>query len=381
MPPPNPVNSRTADRRDFLKTMATAVGIAAAGLTPSRAAAQAARARSLALGLDSFCIRGSRWKATRVLEYAASLGLDMVQITQGDFESFEEPYLQQIRELAARLGLQVEPGFGCFCPLARGWNRREGEPADYLRRCIRQTKVLGASCFKVFMASGADRTPDRPIAALIERSIAILRAVRAEAVDAGVKIAVENHGDLQSLELRDLIEQSGPDAVACCFDSGNAAMVAEDPVRAFDILAPHIVTSHVRDAAVYEHPRGAEVQWVALGDGSIDLPLLAARFPESCPGVALQLEILTGGRPRVLPLFESEFWRAFPGMPASELARFLALARRGRPFSGRMLLAPEGTPPPDVQQALAEQQRFDLERSLSYARQVLGAGSRNPAGA
>jgi 3-oxoisoapionate decarboxylase len=44
----------------------------------------------------------------------------------------------------------------------------------------------------------------------IDDTVAVLKGVRSRAVDAGVKIAVENHaGDMQSRELKRLVEAAG----------------------------------------------------------------------------------------------------------------------------------------------------------------------------
>jgi len=128
---------------------------------------------------------------------------------------------------------------------------------------------------------------------------------------------------------------------------------------------------------VYEHPRGAAAQWVALGDGVIDFHKFIARYRELCPKASMQLEIITGRPPQVLPYLEQDFWKAFPKAKASEFARFVALARGGHPFTGFMVVE-DGTkaPVPEFQAALREQQRVDLERSLEYAMKSLGVGVR-----
>ena len=98
-------------------------------------------------------------------------------------------------------------------------------------------------------------------------------------------------------------------------------------------------------------------------------------YKKLCPKAVMQLEIITGRPPDVLPYFEPEFWKAFPNMPASEFARFVALAKKGRPFMGNMLVA-SGKLPPAITEALKEQQRIDLERSFEYAKKTLGVGIR-----
>jgi len=132
----------------------------------------------------------------------------------------------------------------------------------------------------------------------------------------------------------------------------------------------------VRDTAVYEDPRGAAVQWTALGEGSIDFKKIVARYKELCPNASFQLEIITGRPPQILPYFDPAFWKTFQGMPASSFARFVALAKSGRPFEGHMVIEDvEGrAPAPQFREALVYQQRYDLERSFKYAKEKLGVG-------
>ena len=136
-----------------------------------------------------------------------------------------------------------------------------------------------------------------------------------------------------------------------------------------------MVTTHIRDSAVFEHPRGAAGQWVALGDGNLDLVGFVREFRRLCPASSMQLEIITGRPPTVLPYFEPEFWKAFPKMPAWEFARFVALAKGGHPFMGAMVIEDvAGQKPAVMNEALKEQQRLDLERSFEYARKKLDVG-------
>jgi sugar phosphate isomerase/epimerase len=150
----------------------------------------------------------------------------------------------------------------------------------------------------------------------------------------------------------------------------------EDPLVTLEVLGPYTLTTHIRDSVVFEHPRGAAFQWVALGDGAVDLPRFFGRFRQLCPQVSVQLEILTGAPPHVVPYFEPEFWQAFPNAKASEFARFVALAKKGHPFMGAMLTAGAGPRTPEYEAMLKEQQRRDLERSLEYAKKVLDLGVR-----
>ena len=211
----------------------------------------------------------------------------------------------------------------------------------------------------------------------MEATIKAFRAVRSYAQDTGVKIALENHsGDMLAREVKTVIEEAGKDYVGSCLDSGNPLKTIEDPLVTLEVLGPYVVTTHIRDTAIYEHPRGCAMQWVALGEGSIDWKSFFARYQQVCPGASMQLEIITGRPPEVFPYLEPAFWKAFPKADAAEFARFLAVVKRGQPFAGRMVVQDGGPAIPEFQAALREQQRLDLERSFEFAKKKLGAGLR-----
>lgn len=350
---------------------------AAAGLGAAAAAQENRAAVSTPLGFDTYSIRAFQWKAERLLDYAAGLKLDTIQISSlEDYESHDPAYLARVKDHAARLGISVDGGMGCICPLSSSWEAKFGDPKEHILEGMRVAKAVGASSMRCYMGKGEDRRGKQPLEAVMEATIALFRSVRHEAQDMGLKIALENHaGDMQAHEVRTIIEESGKDHVASCLDTGNPMWVVEDPTVALEVLAPYVVTTHVRDSAVFEHARGAAAQWVALGDGTIDLHKFVARFRELCPKASMQLEIITGRPATVLPYLEPDFWKAFPKAKASEFARFVALARAGHPFSGFMVVE-DGTRQmlPEFKAALREQQRVDLERSLEYAKKSLGVG-------
>lgn len=232
---------------------------------------------------------------------------------------------------------------------------------------------------RVFLGGGAERTGPVPLAKHMEAMAVVLKQVRSQAMDLDMKIAIENHGDLQAWELLQLIESAGKDWVGVCLDSGNAVAAIEDPLLTLESLAPYVLTTHIRDSVIFEDPTGAAMQWVALGDGAIDFRTFFARFRELCPSVPVHLEILTGSPVRVHSYLNPDFWKAYPQARASEFARFVALAKKGRPFTGTMMIAGRGQRSSAYEEAMREQQRLDLERSLTYAKDVLGLGIRGRA--
>jgi 3-oxoisoapionate decarboxylase len=359
--------SRQLMRRTFLQSAGLAAAASATPLSPS----------GIRLGIDAYSLRALNWKALKLIEYAASQRLDVVQLSGlPAYESLEPGHLRLLRERAAAAGVSLEVGIGSICETSAGWKPTYGTPVEYMSKAIRVAQAIGSPVIKAYLGGSADRSTATPLARHIEETLKTLKAVRSMAVDHGVKIAMENHsGDLLARELRDLIETAGKDWVGCNLDSGNPMMTLEDPLLALEILGPYTLTTHIRDSVLFEHPRGAAWQWVAMGDGVVNWPLFIERYKKLCPQAPFLLENITGRPPHVVPFLEKEFWKPFPNVLASDFASYVSLARTGKPLMNRMIIADvPGDIPPEYKQALVAQQKVDLEKGLEFARNQLGLG-------
>ena len=360
-------------RRNFLAVAGALPATGAAGHA-SQAASEQTRVR---LGYDAYSIRDLKWKDLQHIDYAASLRLDAVQLAiPDDFASVDADHLRHVRDYAAQKGIDLGAGTGCICPTNPAWNPAHGSPEQYLASSGSVAHALGLKAMRVFIGAPTDRHGTIPVETHIDSTLKVLRNARARLQDLGLKIAIENHGDLTSRELRTLVEAAGPDLVGVNYDSGNPMWVMEDPAATLEILAPFVVTSHFRDSALFEHPRGAAFQWVAMGDGSINIGGVVESYKKLCPGKPVLLEIITGRLPQILPFLEEEWWKGFRNTPAADFARFLALVKRGHAYLGPMVIGAPGQHNETLAAALREQQRLDLERSLKYCRETLKLGLR-----
>lgn len=352
-------------RRDFL---ATAAGAALASV----ARPVLAQVGRHALGLDNFAVRAMGWKAPQLVDYAASLGCDSLFITDFDaFESMEDAALRMIRQQADGKGLKIQLGTWSIAPTSKAFRPKWGTAEEHLALGLRAANALGSPVLRVVLGTLEDRLTDGGIARHIEQVVRVCRSQKSRAVDAGVKIAVENHaGDMHSTELTQLVEAAGKDFVGVNLDSGNALWTLEDPIESLRTLAPYVLTTSLRDSAVWETPKGAAVAWTAMGEGQIDLKTYFTAFRELCPGVPVHIETISGFN-REFAYLTPEFWKAWPALPAASFARFLAIARQGKP-------RPPFQPPAGEARQKAEQayQRGEIERSLKYCREVLGLGSK-----
>ncbi|MCW5963478.1 MAG: sugar phosphate isomerase/epimerase [Bryobacterales bacterium] len=358
------------NRRHFLQTGAAAV----AGLTSGRIS-RAQAGHRFPLGINTYCLRALNWPDDRLLHYAKDLGCDAVFLQDSRDPKAQEPvHWREVKDLAARLGLRLETGGSATLPATPD---RFEERANYLRGQIRRAAAMGSPLVRTLLAGDRYVMPPGDTQQHIATMVRLLKSVRSLALDTGVKIAVEVHKDLLSWEFRELVEEAGTDFVGIYLDTGNPVFVMEHPLTTVETLGKYALTLHLRDSVVYEHPKGIAVQWVPLGEGTVDFKEIVARARELCPQVCIYSKPITGRPPQVLPVYDEQHWkRWFPRARSADFARFLALAKQGAPYDKPMVVEDlQGRAiPPHFLEAIQHQQRNHVERSFGYARETLGLG-------
>lgn len=337
-------------RREFLSLFPAAPVWAAQGAMPK-------------LGVDLFSLRAQGWDAFQYLDYCARHAARVVHFSEIRFlGSLEDEHVRKVGEQARRLNVELEIGMRSICPTSTSFDPKQGPAEEQLLRVVRAATIAGSKLVRAFLGTMADRKTPGGIEARIEDTVKVLRSVRSRVMDAGVKLAIENHaGDMQARELKTLIEEAGKDFVGACFDSGNPLWTLEDPHLTLETLAPYVLTSHIRDSALWDSDEGTMVRWTRTGEGNVDIGALMNRFLELCPGKTMSLEIIvTGARP--FTWRKPEFWEGYRNVRAWEFARFLALAAKGQPH------APQ---PPVPKEQAAAREREDFEASLAWTRQHL----------
>ena len=357
-------------RRDLLRA------VRAAGLAAPVAFARAGAASYQKMGLNTYCLRALKWNDRQLLDYAASLKLDGVFLQDSmdpDREKIE--HWREVGAQARELGLHIETGVGAVLP----------QTADAVEASRRQlliglerSKACGSPLVRCLHAGDRDHLPRIPMTEVVDRMVKLLNSVEPQFRDAGLKIAIENHKDLQAWEMREVIEGAGKDWVGSYLDTGNPVFVVEDPLTTLDILGPYALCAHLRDSSIYEHPGGAMVQWVPLGEGVVDFRTFAERLRSVKPDIYVYIKPITGRPPQLVPYLQADFWRSYPKARASEFARFVTVARHGQPYDKPMVIEdlPGRKTPEAFVPAIQYQQREHMERSVEYAKKTLNLGQR-----
>ncbi len=237
------------------------------------------------VGIDSYCyhrffgeVYGPLGEPNRRMTYvdflrrAAELKVDGVSLETCFFESYEDAYLQGLKEIIDGAGMEPVVAWGH----PKGFEGGKAPQAmAELRRMFQVCHVLGANVMRV-VGSSLDYRND-PHEPQLQALTGIFKEAAAVAEGEGVKLAVENHFDFTTDEFVDLIERVDSPHFGMCFDTGNSLRIGDDPVESARLLGKHVFATHTKDVKPVYGVSPKEWYFFAcvpVGQGVIDMPAL-----------------------------------------------------------------------------------------------------------
>lgn len=325
------------------------------------------------IGLDLYTIGHLDASIDEALAFAAARGLDGVQVLEPRAidPGLDPARLAAFRERAAAVGLAVEVGLPS--PNPHGLLSPPEAPADpaaradWFRPQLEAVAALGLPHARAFVAARHDRfRVDPPWTEQRRATAAVLRAMRADLLRLGLRLAIETHADQTADEILDLIAEVGDDVLGVTLDLGNLPMRLDDPLDAAERLAPHVLMTHAKDCALTFSPRGLRWQARPLGEGCVPVPEILSILRRASPDLMLSIEL----HPRTydLPIFDPSWLAYFPGLRPSSLAAVVRLAAdcERRYADGTM-------PRPEAVEAIPWPERAEawIERSATFLRGII----------
>jgi sugar phosphate isomerase/epimerase len=206
------------------------------------------------------------------IAFARQHGLDLVSAGLADLRRRKPADLERLAEDLDRFGLVIAPYVG-FDYLALSAAEAAREAAKIGQFLTDHARLFRGMIAKTSAHAGHrfDRVASWPEKrARLARTIAPL----AEACwQAGVPLAIENHGDYYCSDLVGLCER-----VSCLhlfLDTGNTFLIGERPDLAISVAAPWTIGTHFKDHRVRPRldtvPLGFEIDGAPLGEGDVPL--------------------------------------------------------------------------------------------------------------
>lgn len=236
------------------------------------------------LGLDTYtlhrtltaknpALRKDLWWVIGQLEELRLTGL---QIDPSHFPGEDEATLTRLRQATAPKGFYVEFGMG-------GWT------VERLRQRIKLTARFGGQALRTFL--GDENSKPDQVNFFVEAAAPALHEAAETAEEYGVNIAVENHGDVTTAQMKELMERAGHPRVGVCFDTGNALFRDEDPLESARVLLPYAHSMHLKDWVMRRDSNGKHV-WAekVLGEGQSPVKQILELAVRTRPGLYIALE-------------------------------------------------------------------------------------------
>lgn len=180
-----------------------------------------------------------------------------------------------------------------ICENARPLALHEAEWRDLIAFAGENRLLIGFGCkttqapvFEQFLAL-ARLTPGRTLRLVFEEESGsplsrecvdtFLRSAAPRLLNAGVRLAIENHFVLPSRTLREAVEPYPESLIGFCVDTANSLRNFESPEQVLELLGPRALCYHIKDYGVQGHVVGFEVGGAPLGRGKLRLrPILQA---------------------------------------------------------------------------------------------------------
>ena len=212
------------------------------------------------------------------VEHARAVGADALFL---ETCYLPDPEALRPEDLAAATDAGLRVGFSWGHPWPAGRfhgldGGREPEAESELARWIDAAERFGHDILRITAGSPASRG-DEPAAVLVARLVEPLRRAADRAGDVGVRLALENHGDLRVEDILNLFERvDRRDVLGVCLDNVNLIRVGDDMAEGTRALAPDTLLVQLKD-----HEPGDPTVWggpvcTALGEGMADLDGLIA---------------------------------------------------------------------------------------------------------
>lgn len=138
---------------------------------------------------------------------------------------------------------------------------------DHLGRWVGAAARLGHPVMRITLGSPASRGTE-PASVLVDRLIEPTRRAAERAGELGLRLAIENHGDLRAEDVLEVIERTRASNLGVTLDNVNLIRVGDDMLEGTRALAPRTLLVQLKDHPPTPDPTvwGGPIS-VALGEG------------------------------------------------------------------------------------------------------------------
>lgn len=223
-----------------------------------------------------------------LLVKARALGFQGVQLCENlKIAQMSPAELEEVRETAREQGLFLEVGMN-------------GAREDSLYRHLDIACQLSSGFVRIALG-GKSCKKQEEIEQVRKDYTQVIRAVLPAFRERGVTMGIENHFDLPTWALREMVEEIDDDRVKLILDTTNCIHFLERPEEALEICRGRLASVHLKDYTVQKIEAGHLVSGTVLGEGELNVQ----PFLECCDQITLEMTVR---RSAALPAAEVVPW-------------------------------------------------------------------------
>lgn len=205
-----------------------------------------------------------------LINIAKENGISLIQVADNyPLQNLKEGELLDIRKAAEENGIEIEIG-------------TRGTDPELLMKYLEIAKVLHSNLVRTLITN-----PD------IHEAEEDIRKVLEKYREAGVTIAIENHGVQTTSDLAQLFKNINSPFVGCCLDTVNSFGSLESVDQVLENLLPYTVNLHLKDFDIkrIDHQMGYVILGTPAGSGRLDIPAIVEILEnrEKVPNAVLEL--------------------------------------------------------------------------------------------
>ena len=196
-----------------------------------------------------------------LLQKAADLGVRVLQVCDNlPLDRLSATELNTFQKRADDLGVSIEVG-------------TRGVHPQHLLAYLRLAERLYSPIVRIVTDVGAHRPGD-------DELVCLLSGVLPAFAQAGITLAIENHGRHSAAQLLAILERLANPYAGICLDTSNSFGALELPQTVVEVLAPWTVNLHIKDFTIHRlsHQFGYIIEGCPAGRGQLDIPRLLQRL-------------------------------------------------------------------------------------------------------
>ena len=239
---------------------------------------------------------------------------------------------------------------------------------SYIREVVPYLAQRGIKFFRVKMSGlyGGNRYKEPRFRSQINDFVSKIQSLTLLLKQTGVRLLIENHQDLGSYELLDIISRTSNELVGVNWDIGNSLAVTETPDFFLSNTAGYIGNIHLKDYQLVRSEKGFGLVRCSLGEGVVDFKNLLKSINLRYGKIPMSIE-LGAQNTRYADIFVKQYWEEYPSQTVLDKIDFFKLiwssidnrADWSTPWE-------RGAPEKEI----SANEMIDLKKSVEFLRQI-----------